>query len=147
LPILVRILSCFALFTTPLLAAPPEEALDFGEVSEEHLMIPTRDGVRLSAYLYRPSGEGPWPVIFEQRYASLRAKGTRESAARLARSGYAVALVNYRGSHLSEGKWVGYRAMQFGELRDGFDVCEWLAEQAWSTGKVGTFGSSQGGYA
>ncbi len=146
-PPFFRILSCFVLFTTALLAAPPEEALDFGEVTEEHLLIPMRDGVRLSAYLYRPSGEGPWPVIFEQRYASLRAKGTRESAARLARGGYAVALVNYRGTHLSEGKWVGYRAMQFGELRDGFDVCEWLAEQAWSTGKVGTFGSSQGGYA
>jgi len=58
-----------------------------------------------------------------------------------------VALVNYRGTHLSEGKWVGYRAMQFGELRDGYDVCEWLAVQPWSTGKVGTFGSSQGGYA
>ena len=55
--------------------------------------------------------------------------------------------MNYRGTHLSEGKWVGYRAMQFGELRDGYDVCEWLAVQSWSTGKVGTFGSSQGGYA
>lgn len=124
-----------------------EEAIDFGDVREEHRMVTMRDGVRLSVYLYTPEGEGPWPVIFEQRYASLRAKGTRESAATLARGGYVVALVNYRGTHLSEGKWVGYRAMQFGELRDGYDVCEWLAVQPWSTGKVGTFGSSQGGYA
>lgn len=124
-----------------------EESFDFGGVREEHVMVPMRDGVRLSVYLYYPAGEGPWPVIFEQRYASLRAKGTRESAAKLARGGYVVGLVNYRGTHLSEGKWVGYRAMQFGELRDGYDVCEWLAVQPWSTGKVGTFGSSQGGYA
>lgn len=144
---LIHILSGLALFATPLLAAAAEEKLDFGEITEEHIRIPMRDGVKLSAYLYRPPGDGPWPVIFEQRYASLRGKGTRESAARLARGGYAVALVNYRGTHLSEGKWVGYRAMQFGELRDGFDACEWLAGQAWSTGKVGTFGSSQGGYA
>lgn len=126
-----------------------EETLDLAGVREVHQRIPMRDGNHLSAYLYFPGAEkdGPWPVIFEQRYASLRAKGTRESAANLARAGYVVALVNYRGTHLSEGKWVGYRAMQFGELRDGYDVCEWLAAQPWSTGKVGTFGSSQGGYA
>jgi predicted acyl esterase len=130
-------------------AADTEEVLDFGKVREVHQLIPMRDGVSLSAYLYFPGEEkeGPWPVVFEQRYASLRAKGTRESAASLARGGYVVALVNYRGTHRSEGKWVGYRAMQFGELRDGYDACEWLAVQAWSTGKVGTFGSSQGGYA
>lgn len=130
-------------------AAENAEAIDFGQVREVHQLIPMRDGISLSAYLYFPgeATEGPWPVIFEQRYASLRAKGTRESVADLARGGYVVALVNYRGTHLSEGKWVGYRAMQFGELRDGYDVCEWLAAQPWSTGKVGTFGSSQGGYA
>ncbi|MCB1236478.1 MAG: CocE/NonD family hydrolase, partial [Verrucomicrobiae bacterium] len=106
-----------------------------------------RDGVKLSAYLYTPPGDGPWPAIFEQRYASLTSNGTRESAARLARGGYVVAMVNYRGTHLSEGHWVGYRAMQWGDLRDGYDACEWLAARPWCTGKVGTFGSSQGGYA
>jgi predicted acyl esterase len=139
-----------AIVLSPFLTAwsfAQEEVLDFGDVREEHVMVPMRDGVKLSVYLYTPEGKGPWPVIFEQRYASLRSKGTRESAATLARGGYVVALVNYRGTHLSEGKWVGYRAMQFGELRDGYDTCEWLAVQPWSTGKVGTFGSSQGGYA
>ncbi|MDB4787018.1 CocE/NonD family hydrolase, partial [Planctomycetaceae bacterium] len=79
--------------------------------------------------------------------ASLRGKSTREAAARIAKHGFVVALINYRGTHLSEGKWVGYRAMQWGERQDGYDSCEWLAKQSWSTGKVGTFGSSQGGYA
>jgi len=121
---------------------------DLGQVREDHIMIPMRDGVRLSAYLYTPiESEGPWPVIFEQRYARLTANTTRESAARMASGGYVVAMVNYRGSHKSEGKWLGYRGMQWGELKDGYDVCEWLGTQPWSTGKVGTFGSSQGGYA
>ncbi|MCB1229675.1 MAG: CocE/NonD family hydrolase [Verrucomicrobiae bacterium] len=128
-------------------AAPPTANLDFDGVTEKQVMIPMRDGVRLSAWLYFPEGDGPWPPIFEQRYASLRGKSTRESAARLARGGYVVALVNYRGTHDSEGKWIGYRAMQWGELQDGYDACEWLAKQSWSTGKVGTFGGSQGGYA
>ena len=144
---ILRRLSVFLLLIFSTGNAAEEEVLDFGGVREEHVMVPMRDGVHLSGYLYFPAGEGPWPVIFEQRYASLRARGTRESAAKLAKGGYAVALVNYRGTHLSEGKWVGYRAMQLGELRDGYDVCEWLAVQSWSTGKVGTFGSSQGGYA
>jgi putative CocE/NonD family hydrolase len=42
---------------------------------------------------------------------------------------------------------VGYRALAWGEKKDGYDTCEWLATQPWSTGKVGTFGSSQGGFA
>ncbi len=121
--------------------------VDFGTVTEQHQMIPMRDGKHLSAYLYTPSGVGPWPVVFEQRYGSLRGKSTRLFAAEMAEAGFVVALVNFRGTHLSEGKWVGYRALQWGELQDGYDTCEWLAEQTWSTGKVGTFGSSQGGYA
>jgi putative CocE/NonD family hydrolase len=110
-------------------------------------MIPMRDGVRLSAYLYLPPGDGPWPVLFEQRYADLRGAATRKAAAQLAERGFVVALVNFRGTYLSEGTWVGYRAIGWGERQDGYDVCEWLALQPWSTGKVGTFGSSQGGYA
>ena len=131
-------------FSSPVLA---QTNLDLMGVTERHQMIPMRDGKRLSAYLYFPDGDGPWPVVFEQRYASLRSRGTRLAAADLAREGFVVALVNYRGTHLSEGTWVGYRALQWGELQDGYDTCEWLGTQSWSTGKVGTFGSSQGGYA
>jgi putative CocE/NonD family hydrolase len=56
-------------------------------------------------------------------------------------------MVNYRGTYLSEGRWQGYRALGWGTLKDGYDTCEWLGTQTWSTGKVGTFGSSQAGYA
>ena len=41
--------------------------LDFGTVREEHLMIPMRDGKRLSAYVFFPAGNQKWPAIFEQR--------------------------------------------------------------------------------
>jgi predicted acyl esterase len=121
--------------------------VDLGGVAERHEMIPMRDGKKLSAYLYVPPDKGPWPAAFEQRYADLRGAGTRKAAARIAAAGYVVAMVNFRGTCQSEGTWVGYRALGWGELRDGFDTCEWLAKQPWCTGKVGTFGSSQGGFA
>ncbi|MEQ1861548.1 MAG: CocE/NonD family hydrolase [Chthoniobacteraceae bacterium] len=121
--------------------------LDLGGVREEHVMIPMRDGKRLSAYVYFPPGEGKWPAIFEQRYAEISSAGQRKAAAKFAEGGFVIARVNYRGAHLSEGVWQGYRAMQWGELRDGYDVCEWLAAQPWCTGKIGTYGGSQAGYA
>ena len=123
------------------------QEIDLGKVTETHQMIPMRDGKHLSAYLYVPAGDGPWPVLFEQRYADITGAGTRTAAAKLADAGYVVAMINYRGTYKSEGNWVGYRALGWGELKDGYDACEWLATQSWSTGKVGTFGSSQAGYA
>ncbi len=121
--------------------------LDFGTVREEHLMIPMRDGKRLSAYVFFPAGNQKWPAIFEQRYADISSAGSRKAAAKFAEGGFVIALVNYRGTHLSEGVYRGYRGLQWGELRDGYDVCEWLAAQPWCTGKIGTYGGSQAGYA
>lgn len=121
--------------------------LDFGSVREEHVMIPMRDGKRLSAYLYFPPGSEKRPAIFEQRYADITGAGSRKAAAKWAENGFVIALVNYRGTHESEGVWRGYRSLQWGELRDGYDVCEWLATQPWCTGKIGTYGGSQAGFA
>ena len=124
-----------------------EEEAKFGSVTEKHMMIPMRDGKSLSAYLYFPEGAGPWPVLYEQRYADLRRDRTREDLAELASHGYIVCAENFRGTHRSEGKWEGYRSLQWRELRDGYDTVEWLAAQPWSNGMIGTFGASQGGYA
>lgn len=125
-------------------AQPP---LDLGAITEKHVMIPMRDGVKLSAYLYFPPGKGPWPVLYEQRYADLRGNETRKTNARLAAAGYVVAAQSFRGAQLSEGTWVGYRSLGWGEKKDGYDTVEWLAKQPWSTGKIGTLGSSQAGFA
>ena len=120
----IRLMLAMALLTVVGFPWPNAKLLQAQEpnltgITEKHVMLPMRDGKRLSAYLYIPAGKGPWPVIFEQRYASLRGKSARESAARMARAGYVVALVNFRGTHLSEGKYVGYRALQWGKLQDG----------------------------
>lgn len=117
------------------------------EVLEDHVMIPMRDGVKLSAFVFRPQGDGRWPVLLEQRYANGNTPSVRDQFSRLAQHGYVVVLANFRGSQESEGVWQGYRALGWGELQDGYDLVEWLAVQPWSTGKVGTFGSSQAGFA
>lgn len=137
----------FCLSPISSVATAEEPAVDLGEVTERHVMVPMRDGTRLSVYLYRPAGEGPWPALLEQRYADARAPQTRKELASLASHGYVVALQNFRGSQRSEGTWVGYRALGWGELQDGYDTVEWLAAQPWCNGKVGTFGSSQAGFA
>ena len=116
-------------------------------MTEKHEMVPMRDGKKLSVYLYFPEGKGPWPAIFQQRYLNVPSAATRKDYARLAANGYVVAVENFRGTHLSEGTWVGYRSLGWGELKDGFDTVEWLAKQPWCTGKIGTLGGSQSGYA
>jgi predicted acyl esterase len=116
-------------------------------VREERLWIPMRDGVKLSAFAYWPEGDGQWPVLLEQRYANGANPAVKQQFSKLAQHGYVVVLANFRGSQESEGVWQGYRALGWGELKDGYDLVEWLAAQPWSTGKVGTFGSSQAGFA
>ena len=127
--------------------AQTSKKVDLGGVAEQHVMVPMRDGVRLSTYLYIPAGKGPWPVLYEQRYASLQGNASRQRAAKLASHGYVVAEENFRGTQLSEGVYAGYRALGWGEQKDGYDTVEWLAKQSWSKGKIGTFGGSQAGYA
>ena len=143
----LRLAVCFGLIwnAARLFAA---DTIDLGGVIEKHEMIPMRDGVRLSAYIYTPPGDGPWPVLLEQRYANANDPGTQQAFARLAKTGgYVTVLANFRGSQKSEGVWRGYRSLGWGTRKDGYDLVEWLGTQPWSTGKVGTFGSSQAGFA
>lgn len=127
-----------------LLAAPFASAQ---QVKEQHIMLPMRDGTRLSVYLYLPDGPGPWPVLYEQRYSDVTVPSSRKNYIALASKGYVVAVQNFRGAQRSEGVYTGYRALSWGEQQDGFDTVQWLAKQPWSTGKIGTFGGSQAGYA
>ncbi|MBA4189170.1 MAG: acylase [Planctomycetaceae bacterium] len=144
---ILRIATLLTLLSSWSTVAGDEKPIDLGTVTEKHAMVPMRDGTKLSVYLYFPPGKGPWPVLLEQRYADLTSPATRKGFAKLAEGGYVVAAQNFRGAGKSEGAWVGYRALGWGEMKDGYDTVEWLAKQSWSTGKVGTFGSSQAGFA
>ena len=136
----------FCFLTALALLQAPSKPLP-GGVRHERVLIPMRDGVRLSAHLFKPEGKGPWPVLLEQRYAPVDGESSMQRYARLASAGFVVAAANFRGAQQSEGTWVGYRALAWGEQKDGYDLVEWLALQPWSTGKIGTFGGSQAGFA
>lgn len=109
------------------------------------IRIPMRDGVKLAADLYRPTGAGRWPVIllrtpYDRRLGA--ASGQQVHAARLAAAGYAVMIEDVRGRHESDGTFTPF----IHEADDGYDTIDWLAQQPWSNGSVGTVGSSYAGY-
>jgi putative CocE/NonD family hydrolase len=64
----------------------------------------------------------------------------------LVESGYALAVVDTRGSGASFGK-ADTGPFSRAERMDAYDVTEWLATQPWSDGKVGMVGSSYSGTA
>ena len=43
-------------------------------VAAEHVMVPMRDGVRISAYVFTPQGEGPWPALLQQVYVNTEGR-------------------------------------------------------------------------
>ncbi len=122
-------------------AATPDAADSAAVEVTWGVRIPLRDGVNLSATLYRPAQtSGRLPTIFT--LTPYTADRYHERAMYFARRGYAFALVDVRGRGNSEGSFEPLA----NEGRDGHDVVEWLAVQPWSDGHVAMWGGSYGGY-
>ncbi len=112
--------------------------------------IPMPDGVRLAADLYMPSGGNPddrFPVLLEYLpYRKAESRGYYHPFySYFVRRGYAVARIDIRGTGNSEGRLIEYEYTDQ-EQEDGDAVIDWLSKQSWSTGKVGMFGISWGGF-
>lgn len=111
------------------------------------IRIPMPDGVVLSARIWRPETEEPFPAILE--FLPYRKRdGTAERDALthpyMAGHGYVCVRVDMRGCGDSEGLFDDEYSPQ--ELADGVAVIEWLAAQPWCSGKVGMVGISWGGF-
>ncbi|WP_416394136.1 MULTISPECIES: CocE/NonD family hydrolase [unclassified Curtobacterium] len=110
--------------------------------------IPMPDGVRLHTRIWSPSSpDGPVPVLLEYlpyRLDDWTAPRDSERHPWYAQHGYASVRVDIRGTGSSDGFFDDEYSEQ--ELRDGEAVIAWLAEQEWSTGAVGMFGISWGGF-
>jgi len=110
-------------------------------------MVNMRDGVRLATDVYRPAREGgiiegKFPTIFERTPYNKEQTGMVEKAEYFVKRGYNFVAQDCRGRFKSEGEFYGYA----NEPPDGYDAVEWIAEQKWSDGKVGTMGTSYGGW-
>jgi putative CocE/NonD family hydrolase len=111
-----------------------------------HCWIPMPDGARLGARLWIPDNEQPCPAVLEYipyRKDDYSAKRDSNTIAHFAKHGYACVRVDMRGSGSSDG--VLYDEYSDQEVDDGVAVIEWIAEQPWCNGKVGTMGISWGG--
>ncbi|MCH7400240.1 CocE/NonD family hydrolase [Belliella kenyensis] len=121
------------------------ERLDEIAVIDQKVMMPMRDGVRLSTDIYRPKGDQPVPIIFSRtpyNFNSYRdgelVTRTLQSALEAVEKGYAYVVQNERGRFFSEGDW----DILGTPLTDGYDAMDWMSSQTWSNGKIGTIGCS-----
>jgi putative CocE/NonD family hydrolase len=141
----------------PIMALLALVVLPAGSVTAEifSYYVETRDGTRLAVDVALPGGrdaDAKHPTLVEfTRY--WRASEDPESGEPLPSldvwdraflsKGYAVVQVDVRGSGAS----FGTRMVEYGpqEVRDGWDVVEWIVGQPWSDGNVGAYGTSYSG--
>jgi len=155
----IRFCSVAALFAVGLMcptairAAVPKSAATLRAVHMEQQWIPMADGVRLSATLYMPDSTKPkpgekFPALLEYLpYRKDDATAARDYPVHswFAARGYVSVRVDIRGFGSSEGVPTN-REYSEQEQLDGEQVIAWLAAQPWSSGKVGMFGISWGGF-
>ncbi|MBX7122322.1 MAG: CocE/NonD family hydrolase [Opitutaceae bacterium] len=121
---------------------PPE----FEVIVRKDVMVPMRDGVKLATDLYMPAKNGKpapgrFPVVLtrtpydksETAWTPLNVIGPYYAS-----RGYVFVAQDTRGRFASEGEW----HMLTDDGRDGWDCGAWIAQQPWSDGKIGMFGTS-----
>ncbi|MBI3548418.1 MAG: CocE/NonD family hydrolase [Elusimicrobia bacterium] len=120
-------------------------------VATERAWLTMPDGVRLSVTYYKPTPMEPgrrFPVLFEflpYRKDDMFLARDWELFAYFVRRGYVIAKVDVRGTGSSEGA-VPEREYSEREMQDGLEILRQLASAPWSTGKIGMFGISWGGF-
>lgn len=111
---------------------------------EVNVMVPMRDGVKLATDVYRPlvtAESGPHPdrlpvLLIRTPYG--KGSGKNGDGRYFASHGYAVVVQDTRGRYESQGVW----RWLSDDGQDGFDCCEWIAKQPWSSGRIGMLGTS-----
>jgi uncharacterized protein len=139
-------------------------ARKYGVVASRDVKIPMSDGAKLNCDMWRPDGKGKFPAVLSfHNYHSAGQTGPIKPAALstaqwrhpgqertnasleagdpifFARRGYAHVVCNARGTGKSEGKWF-FSGPQ--EVKDCYEVIEWMAKQPWCDGNVVMFGVS-----
>ena len=105
---------------------------------KETIMMATRDGVKLATDIHKPPGTNSLPVILSRTPYN---KNTLDGlGAEAIRQGFILVAQDCRGRYASEGENLPVNL----DGPDGFDTLEWLSQQPWCNGKIGTWGGSAG---
>ena len=131
---LLRYVLCPAVAIALLTGAASAKEAGYRIRVDRNVPVPMRDGVKLSATIYRPDAAGKFPALLLRRYWQIG----EDEAQFFAPKGYACVLVDSRGRGGSQGKWELY----VNEPQDGFDTQQWLGQQSWCNGRIGGFGQS-----
>ena len=121
-------------------SAPAPGQVGPGYDIEMSRMIPMRDGVRLEAWIFRPSHlQARAPAVLELTQYDIDG-GSDQDFKTFVRRGYVFVQVEVRGRGRSGGEKSDNIGLQVG--RDGHDAVEWIARQPWSDGHVFMYGGS-----
>jgi len=132
---------------TGILGSPvgPAEAqhqlIDHPMTVEYDVRVAMRDGVALSADVYRPAESGRHPAVLTLTPYNNNSDATLDEAWSYASRGYAYVTVDVRGRYDSEGEFNAW----YDDSEDGSDLIDWVAAQEWSDGRVATSGGSYSG--
>ncbi|MFL6229043.1 MAG: CocE/NonD family hydrolase [Pyrinomonadaceae bacterium] len=140
--------------TPPLPAVPPAARYKgytdpaYTEIDSRSLYVTTKDGVRLAIDVYLPKGlpaGARVPSLMNQtRYWRAREGNAVGGLERLlVLHGYAVVMVDVRGTGASFGVWT--MPWSPAEVKDGGEIVDWIVAQPWSNGRVGAYGNSYSG--
>jgi len=134
----------FRLFALIILVLPASNVLaqstspateTYAVTAQTGVRVRMRDGVSLTADVYRPKVDGKFPVLM------TRTPYNRKDAATgifLASHGYVVIQQDTRGRFESGGEFYPFKH----EMNDGYDSIEWAASLPYSDGRVGMYGGS-----
>ena len=109
-----------------------------GIITELDVEAPMRDGVILRAHIFRPDHPGQYPALLHRTPYGKHTSGYD----RYVRAGYVVVSQDARGRYSSDGDYIPFTEPHTGDGEDGYDSVEWLANQPYCNGKIGTIGAS-----
>lgn len=111
------------------------------QIIDRGVQISMRDGVKLTADVYRPDDNEKHPAlimtIMASRNNSTLVGGNLFGPLPMVDQGYAIVVVEARGRSDSEGMWKPW----IEDGKDGYDRVEWAAAQPWCDGAVGVYGN------
>ena len=104
---------------------------------DRNVLIEMPDGVTLATDVRHPEGKGPFPTLLQRTCYDKDLIAEYSGLEAFLAAGYRVVFQDCRGSGASGGE-----GDHFAESADGRVTADWVADQPWFDGRLGTFGSS-----